>query len=343
MNLVVNARDAMPTGGRLTIETSNVVLDEDYAARHVAVKPGPYVHLAITDTGCGMDEATKARIFEPFFTTKGVGKGTGLGLSTVYGIVKQSGGNIWVYSEPGHGTTFRIYLPRTRSLATTDLTLKAVVTDTGGTETVMIVEDEEAIRGITSRILGKAGYTVLVFSSAKDALAACKTHDAKIHLLLTDVVMPGMGGRALAEEMEALRPGIKVLYMSGYTDETIAHHGALVPGTHFIAKPFNASTLTRKVREVLDSDNARTLDVQQPPVGPELGMENSPPGRDALRAVSPQIKDSLRKAVRAAQFHEVLDLVDLIRSTDPDLAGRLRQLVLAYDYDALLDLLGLPS
>jgi PAS domain S-box-containing protein len=258
MNLVVNARDAMPTGGKLTIETSNVDLDEEYAARHVAVKAGPYVRFAVSDTGCGMDAATQARIFEPFFTTKEKGKGTGLGLSTVYGIVAQSGGNIWVYSEPGQGTTFKVYLPREISakMTVTASRLAAVQTPPTGTETILVVEDEEAIRNIAKRILHEAGYTVLTAASPDDALMACKAQHGKIHLLLTDVVMPHMGGRVLAETLVVARPEIKVLYMSGYTDDAIVHHGTLDPGTHFIAKPFSAADLTRKVREVLDSDIA---------------------------------------------------------------------------------------
>ncbi len=246
MNLVVNARDAMPTGGKLTIETSNVDLDAEYAADHVAVEPGAYVLLAVTDTGCGMDEETKARIFEPFFTTKGLGKGTGLGLSTVYGIVKQSGGNIRVYSEPEHGTTFRIYLPRVETAVAVAPMVKAVVTSTRGTETVLVVEDEEAIRSITSRILGMSGYAVLTAATADEALLLCESRQGEIHLLLTDVVMPQMGGRGLAERVSALRRGIKVLYMSGYTDDAIAHHGTLAPGAHFIAKPFGAADLDQK-------------------------------------------------------------------------------------------------
>jgi len=253
MNLVVNARDAMPRGGKLTLETSNVDLDEDYAARHVAAKPGAYVQLAVTDTGCGMDAGTKAQIFEPFFTTKEKGKGTGLGLSMVYGIVRQSGGNIWVYSEPGMGTTFKIYLPRVAGAVETAPVAKAVVSHTSGTETILVVEDEEAIRDITKRILGAAGYAVLTAANANEALVVCESHANQIHLLLTDVVMPQMGGRELAERVAERRPGIKVLYMSGYTDDAIAHHGTLAPGTHFIPKPFNAADLTSKVREVLES------------------------------------------------------------------------------------------
>jgi PAS domain S-box-containing protein len=252
MNLVVNARDAMPKGGKLTIETSNVDLDEEYAARHVVVKPGPYVQLVVTDTGCGMDEKIQARIFEPFFTTKDKAKGTGLGLSTVYGIVKQSGGDIWVYSEPGRGTTFKIHLPRLQGAVAPGPTVKPAVTRSVGSETILLVEDEEGVRNIAKRILGMAGYTVLTAGSASDALLTCEAHQGKIHLLLTDVVMPQTSGKALAERLALARPETKVLYMSGYTDEAIVHHGTLDAGTNFIGKPFTAVDLTRKIREVLD-------------------------------------------------------------------------------------------
>jgi PAS domain S-box-containing protein len=254
MNLVVNARDAMPRGGKLTIETANVELDEEYAASHPSVTPGPYVELAVTDTGCGMDEQTKARLFEPFFTTKERGKGTGLGLSTVYGIVKQSGGSIWVYSEPDQGTTFKIYLPRELS-ATPVMVSRAstVPMRTTGTETILVVEDEEALRAITRRTLCAAGYTVLTAGDGEEALRSARQHTGDIHLLLTDIVMPRMGGRELAEALSRTRPALKVLYVSGYTDDAIVRHGVLDPGIHFLAKPITAADLTRKVREVLDT------------------------------------------------------------------------------------------
>jgi PAS domain S-box-containing protein len=258
MNLAVNARDAMPEGGKLTIETSNVEIDEEYAAFHGAVKPGSYVRLAVSDTGCGMDEQTKARLFEPFFTTKEKGKGTGLGLSTVYGIIKQSGGNIWVYSEVGKGTTFKICLPRDFS-ATASTTIKPSATTkrSKGTETILVVEDEEALRKVALRTLGASGYKVLTASDGEEALLVSARHVGDIHMLLTDVVMPGMSGRALAQQLSKARPTVKVLYMSGYTDNAIVHRGALDPGTHFLAKPFTSAGLTRKVREVLDEGMPR--------------------------------------------------------------------------------------
>jgi PAS domain S-box-containing protein len=253
MNLVVNARDAMPEGGKLTIETSNVEVGEEHAARHVAVTPGSYVQLAVSDTGCGMDGQTRARIFEPFFTTKERGKGTGLGLSTVYGIVKQSGGNIWVYSEPGQGTTFKVYLPRDLSATTATASKPSTVPSRStGTETILVVEDEEALRKVALRTLDAAGYTVLTAADGDTALLTSAQHAGDIHLLLTDVVMPRMGGRLLAQALSKVRPAIKVVYMSGYSDNAIVHHGVLDAGTHFLAKPFTSANLARKVREVLD-------------------------------------------------------------------------------------------
>ena len=252
MNLAVNARDAMPKGGKLTLETANLELDEGYSREHVMVKPGPYVMLAIADTGSGMDAETLAHVFEPFFTTKEQGKGTGLGLSTVYGIVKQSDGYIWPYSEPGIGTTFKIYLPLVDEMAEREQARAQLSPGLGGQETILLVEDEEGVRGLTRQLLQRHGYTVLEAEHGQDALMLCERFSGPIHLLLSDVVLAQMSGRELVERLGPLRPEMKVLYMSGYSDEAIIHHGVLKPGTAFLQKPFTTESLMRKVREVID-------------------------------------------------------------------------------------------
>jgi two-component system cell cycle sensor histidine kinase/response regulator CckA len=252
MNLVVNARDAMPTGGKLTIETANVELDPDAAAlHHGAAKSGPHVKLAVSDTGIGMDEATQGKIFEPFFTTKGIGKGTGLGLSTVFGIVHQSGGAIRVHSELGVGTSFEIYLPRVDAAAE-QLRASAGHTSLRGSETVLLVEDEDQVRAVALGILRRHGYRVIEARSPTDALTVCEREAGPIELLLTDVVMPHMSGPELARRVVELRPDVKVLCMSGYTDDAAFRHGVLESGVAFLQKPLTVEALTRKVRDVLD-------------------------------------------------------------------------------------------
>jgi two-component system cell cycle sensor histidine kinase/response regulator CckA len=251
LNLVVNARDAMPTGGKLTIENDSVVLDEDHAMTHLQAKAGPYVMMAVSDTGSGMDRETQGRIFEPFFTTKEVGKGTGLGLSTVFGIVQQSGGHISVYSELGKGTTFNVYLPKVD--APVDVLRPSVSPATlRGTETILLVEDEEPVRAIVGSILRRQGYRVLPAQHPEEALVFSERHPGPIHLLLTDVVMPGMSGPELAKRLLATRPETKVLCMSGYTDDSVVRHGVLESGVAFIQKPIMPTSLATKIREVLD-------------------------------------------------------------------------------------------
>jgi len=254
MNLAVNARDAMPAGGKLTIETSNVSLDEEYARFHAPLKPGNYVMLAISDTGAGMDSETQSHIFEPFFTTKGT-KGTGLGLSTVYGIVKQSGGYIWVYSEQGRGTTFKIYLPRVESAESPAHVAVSAQSATAevGTETILLVEDEANLRYLARQFLEKQGYRVIEAADGAVAMQIAVAHEGVIHLLLTDVIMPGMNGRELAQRISEIRPNVKVLYMSGYTENVIGRDGTLDAGVRLLQKPFTLRDLKSKVREVLDS------------------------------------------------------------------------------------------
>jgi signal transduction histidine kinase/CheY-like chemotaxis protein len=254
VNLVVNAGDAMPRGGKLSIETANMVLDRTYAALHLEAEPGEYVRLAVSDTGVGMNEEVKTRLFEPFFTTKERGKGTGLGLATVFGIVKQNGGHIVVHSQLDHGTTFEVYLPRAQGeAAPAPMPSESAVPYALGTETVLVVEDESQVRDLTREILVAQGYQVLTAEDGVAALEVARSHEGPIHLLMTDVVMPRMSGRALADQLRTNRPETRVLFTSGYTDDAIVHLGVLSEDMHFLAKPFELEALAQKVREVLDA------------------------------------------------------------------------------------------
>ncbi len=253
VNLVVNSRDAMPTGGRVTVETADVCLDESYARTHTGVQPGEFVMVAVSDTGNGMDADIRQRIFEPFFTTKEQDKGTGLGLATVYGMVKQTGGDIWVYSEPGEGTTFKLYFPKVADQVTASPTAMVEAT-LRGNETILVVEDEPSVRGMTVKMLKQLGYLVLSAASGAEALEMSKSHSGAISLLLTDVVMPNKNGRQLADELLAAKPDVKVLYLSGYTENTIVHHGIVDSSVAFLPKPFTRDALAKAIRNVLERE-----------------------------------------------------------------------------------------
>jgi CheY-like chemotaxis protein len=252
MNLAVNARDAMPTGGRLTITTTNVHVDQTYATRHVRLQAGPYVMLAMSDTGCGMDTETQRHMFEPFFTTKVEGKGTGLGLSIVYGIVKQSGGHIEVESKPKQGTTFRLYFPKVEDVVESVAPQPVMAQPLVGNETILLVEDEEPLRRLISYLLRRWGYMVLEAQHSEEALHTLEQHAGPIHLLLTDVVLPGISGCKLWERVKTLQPTIRVLFMSGHAEETITQYGVIGRDRPFLKKPFAPAVLGQKVREVLE-------------------------------------------------------------------------------------------
>ncbi|HRH45443.1 MAG TPA: ATP-binding protein, partial [Pyrinomonadaceae bacterium] len=252
LNLVVNARDAMPEGGKLLIETKNIYLDEDYVSQHIGVKSGYYIMLAVSDSGIGMDAETQSHIFEPFYTTKEVGRGTGLGLSTVYGIVRQSGGSIWVYSEPGKGTTFKVYLPRVDEIPQEHKKTTINTRSIKGTETILLVEDEEIVRNLTCEILESCGYEVFEAENGGSAFLICENYKQNIQLLITDVIMPYINGPELANRLLQIHPEMKVLYMSGYTDNAIVNLGLFQEENNFIEKPFSPDKLRQKVRDILD-------------------------------------------------------------------------------------------
>ena len=320
MNLVVNARDALPNGGRVTIETANVLLDESYPGSHLGASNGPHVMLAVSDTGCGMDFDTKQRAFEPFFTTKPQGEGTGLGLSTVYGIVKQSGGNIYVYSEPGAGTSVKVYFPQVHARAASARDDQAQASPAGGNETILLVEDEEMVRSLARRILQGCGYTVLEAPNGLEALDLVREHAGTIDLVLTDVMMPVMGGFELVIKLIGDRPHIKALYMSGYTDQGLAHNGELNPAVAYLQKPFTPGVLAQSVREVLDARGGKRAD-------PGGGQTDA----SARRAVSVLVLDDeeqvtllLRSILehegyRVAVARTAVDALNAIGQEPPDL------------------------
>ena len=274
INLAVNARDAMPRGGMLTIETRNVRLDEAYCSTHPYVQPGNYSMLAVSDTGIGMDGATKARIFEPFYTTKVPGKGTGLGLAMVYGILKQSGGSIEVYSEPDRGATFKIYLPQVREQVSSGKSLHGLGVMPKGSETLLLVEDEDAVRALSGHVLRSCGYTVLEATNGKAAVQLLEGYKGPVDLVISDVVMPHLGGRQLAEQLAQLRPSLRILFLSGYTDDAVVRHGVLDESFAFLQKPFTTIGLAQKVREVLDENLDRTI-IRASEKGSGVGIGNN--------------------------------------------------------------------
>jgi PAS domain S-box-containing protein len=335
MNLVVNARDAMPHGGKLTIETASAEITEEEISLVPSMKPGRYVLLAVTDTGMGMDKETKDRIFEPFFTTKPLGKGTGLGLSVVYGIVKQSGGNISVYSELGHGTTFKVYLPRAEWSGAGDSPSRAEPAVYSGNETILVVDDEEGIRRAAMRSLEEAGYTALGAKSEADALETISRYGGRIHCLLTDLIMPGGDGKSLARNAAKALPDIKVVYMSGYTDNAAVLLEIVDEGADFIQKPFSSGNLTKMIRKALDSPR-RGPDVEAPVEGIAPGRTRS--SAPAPSPLPPKLSARLVAAVSAARYDDIIEFIGEIESEYPQQAESLSRMAEQYDYEGMLAL-----
>lgn len=338
VNLAVNARDAMPDGGKLTIETANVVLDEDYIRTRDEVEAGPYVMMAISDNGIGMDADTQARIFEPFFTTKAKGRGTGLGLATVFGIVKQHQGHLGVYSEPGRGSTFRVYFPQADAPVVSAGDITVAVMAAQGHETILVVEDEEFVRNFACEVLDSLGYVTIAAKDPEEAFRISETHETTIHLLLTDVVLPIMDGRSLFARMHNKRPDMRVLYMSGYTDDAIVHHGVLDSSVHFLQKPFNTTTLAKKVSEALGRSDLIVEEDSLPVTVPTLEMDDaSLHGR--LAALPQEMMIDLSRAALEANRQKTADVVKRIREHDDELAKTLEGWLARFRFDKIVSLL----
>jgi two-component system, cell cycle sensor histidine kinase and response regulator CckA len=341
MNLAINAREAMPDGGKLTILTANFRLDPRGAENHLELPPGEYVLLSVSDTGCGICEETRGRIFEPFFTTKS--KGTGLGLATVYGIVKQSGGEISVSSDPGRGATFTVYLPRTTERKAKATQVHPAVSPARGTETILVVDDEEMLCKAAQRVLEGAGYRLLTAADADSALGVAARHQGPIHLLLTDVIMPRKSGKELARELLSSRPATRVLFMSGYINDEIFRDGFLEKGMHFVPKPFGAADLMRKVREVLDGGEAPARDSVEAPALEEREQAAIAVDRGDVATLPRELVGRLREAVVAARFDEIIEIIEVLEDLDgavPGLAAGIRRMAEGFDYEGLKRLLG---
>jgi two-component system, cell cycle sensor histidine kinase and response regulator CckA len=322
----------------LTIATQNVDLRDGGPELEGTLPAGAYVQVTVTDTGCGMDETTLGRVFEPFFTTKDKGKGTGLGLATVYGIVQQSKGSIRVESEVGRGTTFRVYLPRDSSTVAVVPSVALGPGRTEGSETILLVEDEEELRDVTRRSLEGAGYTVLCAGDGEQGVRVAEEHPGEIHLLLTDVVMPKMGGRALAQKVRRSRPEAAILFMTGYTDDTVIRHGLLDAGTKLIVKPFTGTLLMQKVRETLDGQSVSRGSRDEPNRTVSRPMEK-PLAAGQTEPISDAMVGDLCAAAMTARQDDLIGIIAQLRSDAPRLAGKLSQCVERFDYEAVLSLL----
>ena len=333
----------MPDGAKLIIEKSNAEFDDKEAASHMEVIPGHYVMLAVTDTGCGINEEIRQRIFEPFFTTKA--GGTGFGLSTVYGIVKQSKGHIWVYSEPGKGTTFKIFFLREKTQDAVPKTPESqeISSQTIGTETILVVEDELSVRNLVKKVLTNAGYTVLTASSGSEALQIVNKVKRQIHLILTDIIMPEMSGKTFVENLMKLYPGMKILFMSGYTNNNMNHQGIFSEMNPIIGKPFNADKLTRKIREVLDGVHYGGSVKNEETNQKDTDITEPNDYQDILRILPEKLIKKIRDTARTARYDDLIDTIEQIESLHSDAAHIIRRLADEYNYDGILRLVNEKS